>query len=84
MVRLRAKKDESSEASGHFSISDWPTAGQWRIMGQHIMPVFSWPLTPVDDGADIIMPIMSLPVIECIDWHICIMLLGVAAIGFRA
>ena len=59
--------------------------GQWFIIGQHIIPVCSWSFAAVDDDADImghiIMPVIFSPVIECIDWHICIILLGVAAIG---
>ena len=58
---------------------------QWFIIGQHIIPVCSWSFAAVDDDADImghiIMPVIFSPVIECIDWHICIILLGVTAIG---
>ena len=52
------------------------------------MLVCPWVFVVVEDAfADIIghiiIPIMFLPVIECIDWHICTMLLGVAAIGSK-
>ena len=51
------------------------------------MPVCPWSFAAVEDDAGIIghiiMPVIFLPVIECIDWHICIMLLGVAARGCR-
>ena len=51
------------------------------------MAVCPWSFAAVEDDADIIghiiMPIMLLPVIECIDWHICTMLLGVAAMGSK-
>ena len=57
------------------------TGSSWTT--HHV--VRPWPFASVEDAADIIghiiMPIMFLPVIECIDWHICIMLLGVASIG---
>ena len=46
------------------------------------MPVCPWSFAAVEDDADIIGHII-MPVIECIDWHICIMLLGVAATGYR-
>ena len=42
------------------------------------MPVCAWPFAAVEDDADIIghiiMRVIFSPVIECIDWHICIML----------